>query len=247
MPANRIIILGALLCAVLVFGACNQAPARPTPPPVATAVPFTPLPEALRTGAGRTATLGYLVAEQQGAWLADTVRVGDGTISILTPDNSLVWCGDAAGQVEGALLGAQGRRYALVSVDGELQGPGRYGPEGRFAWQIASPQVRVVAPQETSIAMLLAAGSNSARRVVRLNGHVLLNESSALLIDKLGAGGIPEPGAQQLKLRRTARDAQLEQQLQSIGAGAFRTGQVQVEGYLDNGALTVLSMQVLGH
>ena len=75
---------------------------------------------------------------------------------------------------------------------------------------------------------------------------MLISDSSALLIDKLGEGGIPEPGAQQLKLRRMARDSQFEQQLQSIGAGAFRTGQVQVEGYLDNGALTVLSMQALG-
>ena len=116
MPTDRIVVLGALLCAVLAFGACSQAPARPTPPPVPTAVPFTPLPEAILNGAGRTVTLGYLVSDQQGAWLADTVRFGDGAITTLTPDDGLIWCGDAAGQVEGALLGAQGRRYALVSV-----------------------------------------------------------------------------------------------------------------------------------
>jgi hypothetical protein len=248
MPTRRRLAWFAViaLCTALSLTACAAASSPPANPTLATALPFTPLADAAQAGEPHITTIGYLLAETRGMRLVDAVSFAGAAPEALTPPDQQIWCGDGGQQVQGTLLSRGELRYAIVLADGVLEGPGTFGPDGAFRWQLRSARLRAIAPLETSIGALLDGGPAYARRLVRINGHLLLGAGSAVLIDKLGAGGIPEPGARQVKLRSRQRDQALEARLQTLGDGTLRTGLVQVEGYMLDGALTVLALQPLG-
>jgi hypothetical protein len=235
----------ALVCAALLC-ACSAPLESPPAPVAATALPFTPLAQLASSQSGEVTTIGYLIEDKSGARLVDAISFVGQAPAALTPPSAQVWCGDAGKQVSGALLAATDVRYGLVVVEGRLEGPGAFGPGGQVGWQIRSPRVRPIAPQETSIAALLSGGPANARRLVRLNGYMLVREGQAVLVDQLGRGGIPEPNARQVKLRRRYPDAALDARLPEFAGGTLRAGLVQIEGYMSEGALTVLAIRPLG-
>jgi len=62
------------------------------------------------------------------------------------------------------------------------------------------------------------------------------------LVERLGAGGIPEPDVRQVKLRGPLRDQALITHLKRAATNAIYFGQVQVEGFWHDGQLTPLAI-----
>lgn len=234
------------LALVLLLVACSDAgaPARPaTPTPLA----FTPLTDALARGAPDPGvdltTIGYVVVDGDGASLNDGLSFSAGPTPRPLSEPNRVWLGaGAADSLGGALRTAGALRYTAAVARGRLVGPGAYGPGGRYRYQISAPQLQPLAPEETSIALLLDNPALYEGRLVRIAGSLLTRSSSALLVDHLGSGGIPAPGARQIKLRGPLRDQALLDRLPGGSSGGVRFGPVQIEGFWRGGALTPLSL-----
>jgi hypothetical protein len=121
------------------------------------------------------------------------------------------------------------------------------GPNGQR--ELAAESLVVVVPEETSVGALLDRSGLYNGRLVRVNGGAVISGSSAVLVDQLGDGGIPQPGARQIKLRPAAQDDALLAKLRSSSPAGDqqgpRFGSVQVEGYWRDGALVPLIIRIL--
>jgi hypothetical protein len=98
-----------------------------------------------------------------------------------------------------------------------------------------------MSPEETNIVTLLDNSAAYEGRLVRIAGGLLARDATALLVDRLSVGGLPAPGARQVKLRGPLRDQALLGRLQRTSNGAIHFGQVQVEGFWRSGQLTPLA------
>lgn len=239
----RFVVAGVVL---LAFAGCNNAAPALAP----TAQPLL-LPGELNS-AGRVAgrevgVVGYLLADTAGAVLVDSVMFeADGQPRPLSPGGAAIWLGEAAPEVTGgALHTAGGRRYAAVIVRGALEGPAAFGPGGAYPYQLAAPRVELLGVQETSIAALLDGPAAQEDQAVRVVGGLLVRDGEALLVERLGAGGLPEPKTRQLKLRAPLHDPALLARLGGAAEGKVRFGQVQIEGLWRAGTLAPLSITVL--
>ena len=158
-----------------------------------------------------------------------------------------IWLGSTvANDIGEALRTAGGTRYGIVVARGQLEGPGAYGPGGSYRYQMSGPHLQPLAPQETTVGALLDSAAAYEGRLVRIDGALLARSDSALLVDHLGSGGLPAPGARQIKLRGPLRDNALLGRLHAASGGAIHFGQVQVEGFWRGGALTPLSLLPIG-
>jgi hypothetical protein len=237
-----------ILLALMLLAACGEA-SVPPPPPTPTPLRFTPLAEALALaasapGGADLTTAGYLVVDRTGARLVDGLSFSAGTTpQPLASLEEQIWlAADAANTLESRLYPAGDLRYAVVLARGRLEGPGAYGPGGSYRYQLRDPSVQALAPQETTIAVLLENPAAYDGRLVRIVGALLARDDAALLVERLGAGGLPEPGARQIKVHTPLRDRALIERLQSASGGAVRFGQVQIEGFWRNGILLPLSI-----
>jgi hypothetical protein len=219
-----------------------QLPATPTP------FAFTPLGDALAKGAPASGvaitTVGYVVVDTGGARLTDGLSFSAGpTPQPLSDAAGQLWLGTNAAAALGDRLRAAGTvRYTVVVARGRLTGPGTYGPSGQYRYQLSDPQLQPLAPQETSVAALLDNSAAYEGRFVRIAGSLLARANAALLVDRLGSGGLPAPGARQIKLRTPLRDQLLLARLQQTSSGSVHFGAVQVEGFWRGGTLTPLAL-----
>jgi hypothetical protein len=238
----RVLLVVFLLVACSDVSPPTQQAATPTP------LAFTPLADALAQGASASGaditTVGYIVVDNTGARLTDGLSFSAGpTPQPLSDVAGQVWLGTSAADALGDMLRAAGTlRYAVVVARGRLTGPGAYGPGGHYRYQISDPRLQPLAPQETSVAALLDNAAAYEGRVVRIAGSLLARSNAALLVDRLGPGGLPAPGARQIKLRGPLRDQALLARLHGTPGGAIHFGPVQVEGFWSGGALTPLAL-----
>lgn len=238
----RLIALAALLVACQEVG----LPAQPSPSPIAISLPG----DLLGRDAPPTqqiATVGYLLVDKSGATLVDQLTFQpDGTPRPLAGGVAPIWLGaTGAAAIEGDLRAAGAVRYAIVLVRGRVEGPGAYGAGGAYRYQIAAPRIEPIALQETTIAELLDQPATAEGRFVQIVGGLLARETSSLLVDRLGPGGLPEPKARQVKLRAPLRDQELLGRLAGPSGGAVRFGQVQIEGFWRGGTLAPLSITIV--
>lgn len=238
MKRSRISL--ALLC---LLAACAAPPAPPALPPTPTAVPFTPIDQLPQGGA--VTAIGYLLIRDGAALIAPAASMIGSAPQPLGPPDQLIWCGPVDQlRIIGALAADEGVQHAIVYARGTIEGGGAYGPGGAYRRQLTRPELTVVAPEETSVAQLVAGGQRSG--IVRLLGGMIINASgAATLVDALSSGGVPEPGAQQIKLRLPAEDPDLLARLTHTPGSSVSYGQVQVEGYWRNGALVALAIRPL--
>lgn len=242
------IVLGGLL---FVLGACQEASAPANLPATPTPLAFTMLADLVASGqpAAHQAitTIGYLLVDQNGAKLADTIVFDQvGIPQPLDAGTTPIWVGtDVRAQVQSLLRTAGGVQYAAVVARGRLAGPGSYGPHSQYHYQLTDPTFEPLAAQETTIADMLDHSATYDRRLVRVVGGLLMRKDSALLVEQLNSGGIPAPKARQIKLRGSIDDQALLARLHGPANGLVRFGQVQIEGLWRDGVLTPLAITIV--
>jgi hypothetical protein len=195
---------------------------------------------------GPVTTLGYVLVGESGAVLVGSASFAGAQPQPLGSLADVIWCGDAATlPVIGVLSGSGNVRSAIVIARGILSAPGSYGPGGIYRRELRDATLTVMVPEETSVANLQDNTGYYEGRVVRINGGMITRDASAVLVDRLGSGGVPQPAARQVKLRWSADDTALLMQLNIAPSGNLRYGQVQIEGYWHTGTLFALAIRPL--
>lgn len=233
-----------LLLAMLLTSCATPPSLPPNVPPAPTAIPFIQLNNLPRQGS--ITTLGYLLITTDGAVLAPAAGFTTAVPAALGEIADQIWCGQCPDLAEaGSFATTAGVRHAIVLVAGTLDPPGSYGPAGIYPRQLQNTRLTVMNPEETNIESLRKRAGFYQQRVVRVVGWLLLSSGSAVLVDTLNQGGVPEPGAISLKIRHLTEDAALIAGLQATESGSVRYGQVQVEGYMQDGALIPLALRIV--
>jgi hypothetical protein len=242
-----VLLRSLLIILLLLLAACGDIVSPPALPPTPTPLMFTPLGDLLGrnmplTGA-EVSTVGYVVVDGTGARLLDGMSFSAGDVPQPLSRAEQVWLGaEVVRSLGGLLQRTGGVRYAVVLARGRLEGPGVYGPDGSFRYQLNDPSLRTLTHEETSITALLDNAAAYEGRLVRVAGGLLARKESALLVEQLGAGGLPAPGTRQIKLRGPLHDNALLGRLKSTSNGAIHFGQVQVEGFWRDGQLAPLAI-----
>jgi hypothetical protein len=96
--------------------------------------------------------------------------------------------------------------------------------------------------RDLSIRLLLDNSGIYDNQPVRLSGQLLLGESTALLVDQLGSGGVPTSNAQQLKLVGPIEGDPLRERLTATTGGAARFGPVKIVGIWRRGTIYPLAI-----
>lgn len=235
----RLLLTAFLMTILAACGAARQPAATAQPAPTVPAVA-----ELLQgSAAGPVKTIGYLYSSPQGALLADSLsfdergQAGPPSQAIwvesppeLPPDTPSSQAGDA--------------RYTLVEARGQLEGPGQFGPGGVYPYQLVAPVLEALSVRELTMPLLLQNSALYEGQPVRLQGQLLARADSALLVERLGAGGVPADTALQLKLAAPPRDPSLATRLRSAGAGDVRFGPVEITGLWRGGRLYPLAVLV---
>jgi hypothetical protein len=221
------------LALLLILAACGgrQAPA-PTPPPAPTVPSVGEILAAPTPGLVRT--VGYMLSTPDGAALVDGLRLtGPGAPEPLGA--GAIWLGRApALPAEPPPTTAGELSYVIVEAAGRLEGPGSYGPGGRYSYALAEPALKARSPRDLTLPLLLSNSGLYEGQPVRLQAQLLVSPGTALLIERLGPGGVPEAQALQVKLAAPPDEVALSG-LQ--GAGRVRYGPVEVVGLWRAGTL----------
>lgn len=230
-----------LLALAVGLTACTNStmpmPARDAP------LAVTPLADGMRLAAGGRplTTLGYLYRDTDGLRLVDGLSFSQGSAPMpLAPAAAQLWLDDQS--IAPAQQAGQAA-YGAVLARGRLDGPGRYGPGGRYGYRLADAQLQPVTPSETTIRALLDGLDPLRQRFVRLQGGLIVLPDSALLVERLEPGGAPATNARQIKLAAPLRDNALLRRLHATPTGAVRYGPVQIEGLWSGRLLAPLAIR----
>ena len=228
------------LLITLLLAACGPARQRPpTPPPAPTAPAVGEILAA--PSAGQVRLVGYLYITPEGAALVDSLSFSAGTPAPVDADG--LWLGELPTLPDSVPLGeAGGVRYAIVTAEGTLEGPGTFGPQGTYSYRLAEPRLEPMSVRDLSMRLLLDNSGLYAGQPVRLQGQLLANADGAVLVERLGSGGVPEASALQIKLAPTTHDRALLDQLSLAGNRDVRFGPVEVTGIWRSSRLYPLSV-----
>lgn len=231
-PMRHLLILCLLM---VLLAACAGAPPPPAPaesPP--TAIPLLrDLPDRV---SGPVMVIGLLYITQDGGLLVDGLSLSAATP--LPTGAGPIWLGALRLPADPPLTDYGAARYGPAQIAGQLEGPGAYGPQGRYRYQIGAPQVELLSVRELDIPLLLSNSGLYERQAIHLSGQLLVSADSALLSERLGQGGVPDATARQVKLAAPLDDQTLIDRL--AGAGAARYGPVQILGLWRDGTLVPL-------
>jgi hypothetical protein len=236
--------LPPLLLAIFLALLSGCGPSRPAPVPTVAPAPTLPAIRELLAApaAGPISTFGYLYLTGEGAALLDGLSIGEAGEPALVDDAGL-WLEPApALPADLSLVESGGARYGIVAARGTLEGPAAYGPGGAYRYRLAAAEVEPLSVRELSIPLLLANPALYEGQAVRLQGQLLASPESALLVERIGAGGVPEDSALQLKLAIPPQDTAVVQGLQPAGDGSIRFGPVEITGLWRGDRLYPLSL-----
>ncbi len=219
-----LILIGLVGCGPIPGITSNTSLSQPTMPGLAEALDRPPK-ETIET-------IGYLVPMEGGAALIGGLSFAHGEPQAIE-DAGTLW-------LPGLRLISNGM-LQLVQVDGVLSAPGSYGPDAAYPHQLEQFHIQALKINDLSIEQLLAAPGRYMNKPVRIQAQILISESSALLVESLGVGGVPDASAQQIKLSGPIERGALLEQLQASGNTHF--GTVEVVGIWHGQSLYVLSMQ----
>ncbi|MCX7790783.1 MAG: hypothetical protein N2378_09110, partial [Chloroflexaceae bacterium] len=221
-------------------GTETRSPPTPIPAPTMpalSAILAAPTPGPVRT-------FGYLLISAEGAVLVEGVSVAtDGAPTPLAPGG--LWLGEPPPlPAEPPLEGAGALRYGIVSASGILEGPGRFGPEGRYTHQLTDPRITPLGLREVTIALLVENSGLYEGQALRIRGDLLARGDSAVLVERLRPGGVPEASARQIKLDGPVRDSAALAELQRSPGENVHFGPVEITGVWRGGRLYPLSVRV---
>ncbi|NNJ13557.1 hypothetical protein EKD04_024845 [Chloroflexales bacterium ZM16-3] len=223
-------------CAASPGGVAATPLPQPTIPAVAEGLSDRP--------AGRFGTIGYLYMTDAGVALVGGLSFSHGDTP--TPLDALgaIWLPSPPPLPADAPVESAGAtRYLIVRAQGQLSAPGSYGPGGTYPRQLTEVLLEPLGVRELSIPLLLANSGIYDNQPVRLSGQLLLGgTTTALLVDRLGSGGVPEPSAQQIKLTAPITDEQLRARLTATPGGTARFGPVQIIGIWRRSSLYPLAI-----
>ncbi len=186
---------------------------------------------------GPVHSFAYLVRGPDGPFLAE--RLGpEGPLSETTGQ---LWLETLPPLPEDTPFAQSGTlRYTLVELWGQLEGPASYGPEGRYAYRLVEAQLVPRSAPEVHMPLLLSNSRLYENQPVRLVAQLLRTPDSALLVEQLGPGGVPEAGALQIKLVPSPYDPALSAALAGTPDGRISFGPVEVVGLWRAGRLAPL-------
>ncbi|NCC34677.1 MAG: hypothetical protein EOM24_22080, partial [Chloroflexia bacterium] len=185
---------------------------------------------------GAIQTIGLLVLSAEGALLTDGLSVSGTTPQPLGP--GLIWLDEVPPlPIEPAPVAVGELSYLVVEVRGILEGPGTFGPAGAYAYRLNSPTLTPRSSRDLTIDLLLRNSALYSGQPIRILGELLASPQSALLVERLGPGGVPADNTRQIKLSDPLRDKAVRQQLTTSNDGRIVFGPVEILGIWRNTTL----------
>jgi hypothetical protein len=209
------------LLVIVSVSACTSRTPQPAPGMVEPTIPLAAEVLAAPPYGSSVSMIGYFAHSDAGAVLV-TGLSRDGETIVPLPGSDAIWIDPAAS------IPDPSGDYDLVQISGTLDGPGAFGPTGSYRHALRTAQIEPLEVRELSFTLLLQNSSLYAQQPVRVVGYYISSSDSALLVESIGPGGVPDPGAGQIKLADSFDDPNLEPSLQ--GAGAVRYGRVTITG-----------------
>lgn len=229
---------GLWLVIILALSGCAAAPAPALPTPTT-------------TPREAVIALPALLAEPQ-RWsgqsliLVTPVRAGEaGRVLTTRPPadptapptaGSAIWLAQPLPEAITSQLPAGG----VARLRGILSPPGAYGPDQRFTYQFSAERAELLTPERTTLVNLAQNPDALDRILLQLEGTLLLEQDSALLVEQVSAGGVPTGSGREIKLPRAAIDEQVIGRLNQ--SGDVRWGAVQMIGWWQDGSFVPLSV-----
>ncbi|PDW02779.1 hypothetical protein [Candidatus Viridilinea mediisalina] len=193
---------------------------------------------------GQVATVGYLFIDEHGAALVDGLHMRDPPVPL---DDLGLWLGDVPTLPEDAAISVAGAtQYLLVEARGRLEGPGSFGPSRRYRYRLAAAELIPREPRKFTIMELLAGSERYAGHAVQVEGYLLATPDSALLIELLGEGGVPDNDARQLKFVAPPRDVNIIPGMQRSADQRVIYGPVELVGLWRDGSIYPLAIRGRG-
>jgi hypothetical protein len=235
------------ICIACLLAACAAPLADPTPTPTASAGASMLVADLMQSGAagGPAVLVGYLYADGQRTVLAPGLSHRPNAPPRPLPDaaSHQVWLGAAPEPaIEPDLRQQENVRYALVQVEGQLDGPGTFGPDGLYPYQMHPAAYLILTPLPVTLSTLTADESLYEGQYVRVEGVLLASDDSLLLVDAVGEGGVPAPGSTPIKLVWLLRDRYVLERLSQPASSQVRFGAVGAVGIWRDGTLWALSL-----
>lgn len=240
MPAMRLLIYLLLLLALVGCGSSQGTLAatplsQPTIPAVAEGLDRPPK--------GTFEVIGYLYSTAAGAALVGGLSFSHGSIPTPLPEAGAIWLPAPVALPTATPLEQVGSvRYLIVRATGTLSPPGSYGPGGAYPYQLADVTLAPLSLRELSIPLLLDNSGIYDNQPVHITGQLLFSQSTALLVERLGSGGVPESSARQIKLLGPVEHGPLLDRLTATASGNAHFGPVQVVGIWRRSALYILAI-----
>lgn len=196
---------------------------------------------------GAVTVIGYLYVDPDGAMLTDGLSFSDDAQPRLLNQDAThqIWLGSLDDTLIGVTLQDSGPvQYGIVQSHGQLEGPGQFGPDERYRYQLTPNSLTALTAQEVILPTLFADATLYENEVLRIRGDLLASADSAILVEDVGAGGVPVPDSLQIKLTAPIRDQALLQQLARAPDMSVYFGAVEIEGLWQRGVLQPLSIIV---
>jgi hypothetical protein len=196
---------------------------------------------------GSVTVVGYLFVRPASVVLLDGL-----SFSATPPPQPLasdpsqqIWIGPSLDASVAAELEQRGAvQYGIVQAQGQVRGPGSFGPEGRYPYQFMPDSLKILSPETVTIGELLARTAAHEQQFVRVEGELLTSEDTALLVSRIGAGGVPASNSRQLKLPVPLRAPALLDHLAQVADTPIYFGPVQIDGIWRGDILQPLGVTV---
>jgi hypothetical protein len=179
---------------------------------------------------GVISVIGFLLPSPGGAQLVDGLSLSASTAP--SPlDEAAIWVeSNVALAPEAQPQYANGTPYALVRAQGTLAGPGSFGPDGNFRFALSGAEIEPVGVRDLSLRLLFDNSDLYTNQPVRIQGQLLADDEGAVLVERLGPGGVPDATALQIKLAPAIRDSALLDRLNASPNRNVFYGPVTVTG-----------------